>query len=78
MARLMRWLICTVVVLAFAPSAFADDFVLRGAQPAFHWGGLYGGGQIGYSSSTMNFSTGAGPASVERYFWMRSRRVSGT
>ena len=23
-------------------------------------------------------SAGAGPASVERYFWMRSRRVSGT
>ncbi len=24
------------------------------------------------------FSTGAGPVSVERYFWIRSSRVSGT
>jgi opacity protein-like surface antigen len=61
MARLMRWLICTVVVFAFAPSAFAEDFVLRGSAPAYHWGGLYGGGQVGYTSSVVNFSTAVGP-----------------
>jgi outer membrane immunogenic protein len=61
MARLMRWLICTVVVLAFAPSAFAEDFVLRGSQSSYNWGGFYGGGQIGYTSSVVNFNTAVGP-----------------
>jgi outer membrane immunogenic protein len=61
MARLMRWVICTVVVLAFAPRAFAQDYVLRGPEPTYHWGGLYGGGQIGYTSSVINFSTAVGP-----------------
>lgn len=57
----MRWVICTVAVLAFAPSARAEDFVLRGSEPAYHWSGLYGGGQIGYTSSVVNFSTAVGP-----------------
>ncbi len=57
----MRWVICSVVVLAFAPSAFAEDFVLRGPEPAYHWGGLYGGGQIGYVSSVVNFNNAVGP-----------------
>jgi len=61
MARLMRWVIGAVVVVAFAPRAFAQDFVLRGAEPAYHWGGLYVGGQIGYTSSVVNFSTAVGP-----------------
>jgi opacity protein-like surface antigen len=59
--RPLRWIICAVVMLAFAPSAFAQDFVLRGSAPAYHWGGLYGGGQIGYTSSVINFSTAVGP-----------------
>ena len=48
----MRWFICAVAVLAFAPSAFAQDFdVLRGSEtvgPATFtkWSGFYFGGQI--------------------------------
>ena len=61
MARPVRWIICAVVVLAFAPSAFAEDFVLRGSAPTYRWSGPYGGGQIGYTSSVMNFSTAVGP-----------------
>jgi outer membrane immunogenic protein len=61
MARLVRWVLCAALVLAFAPSALADDFVLRGSQPTYHWGGLYGGGQIGYTSSVVNFTKAVGP-----------------
>jgi len=58
----MRWVICAVVVLAFAQSAFADDLdILRGTQtvgpPTFtNWSGFYFGGQIGYSSTNADFS----------------------
>jgi outer membrane immunogenic protein len=65
MARLMRWVLGAVVVLAFAPSAFAEDFVLRGSAPTYHWGGFYGGGQLGYSSSVINFGTAVGPDIAE-------------
>jgi opacity protein-like surface antigen len=61
-ARLMRWLICAVVVLGLAPSAFAEDFgVLRGPEPTYHWGGFYGGVQSGYSTAPINFSQAASP-----------------
>lgn len=62
MARLMRWLICAVIVLAFAPGAYADDLdILRGTQtvgPATFpkWSGFYFGGQIGYSDVSADFS----------------------
>ncbi len=62
MARLMRWVICAAVVLAFAPSAFADDLdILRGSQtvgPATftNWTGFYFGGELSYSSGNANFS----------------------
>src|ERR1700730_10940062 len=59
-ARLMRWVLGAGVLLALAPSAFAQDFgILRGTQPTYHWGGFYGGVQGGYSSSTINFSKSA-------------------
>lgn len=47
-------------MLAAAPSAFADDFsILRGTQPTYHWAGIYGGGQVGYTSSVVNFGQAA-------------------
>ena len=56
----MRWVLAAVVVLAVAPSAFADDFgILRGTQPTYRWSGIYGGGQVGYSSSVVNFGQAA-------------------
>jgi outer membrane immunogenic protein len=58
---LMRWVLCTVAMLALTPSAFADDLlVLRGSQPVIHWGGFYGGAQVGFSSSTINFGQAPG------------------
>jgi len=61
-AAAVRWVICAVLVCAFAPGAAAGDlFVLRGPQPTFQWGGVYFGGQVGYSSSNVNFSSAAGP-----------------
>jgi outer membrane immunogenic protein len=63
-ARLMRWVVCAVAVLAFVPGARAADLdILRGSQPAAHWGGVYGGVQGGYSSGDVNFAT-AGSSQV--------------
>jgi outer membrane immunogenic protein len=62
MARLMRWIICAAIVLAFAPGAFADDLdALRGSQtvgPATftNWSGFYFGGELSYSGGNANFS----------------------
>jgi outer membrane immunogenic protein len=61
-ARLMRWVICAVVVLALTPSAFAQDLnILRGTDsvgPATFtkWSGFYFGGQAGYSGGNADFS----------------------
>jgi outer membrane immunogenic protein len=62
-ARLMRWVICAVVVLALTPTAFAQDAddILRGTDtvgPATFpkWSGFYFGGQIGYSDVNADFS----------------------
>ena len=60
-ARLMRWVLCAVVVLAFAPRAFAQDYVLRGSEPSYRWAGVYGGVDGGFTSSTVNFGRAAGP-----------------
>jgi len=57
----MRWVMCAVVVLAFAPRAVADDFVLRGSEPAYRWTGIYGGVQGGFTSSVVNFGQAASP-----------------
>jgi outer membrane immunogenic protein len=60
-ARLMRWVLGAVVVLALTPSAFAQDLgALRGAQsvgPATftRWSGFYFGGQVGYSGGNADF-----------------------
>jgi outer membrane immunogenic protein len=55
----MRWVICAVAVLAFAQDARAQDYVLRGSEPTYHWGGIYGGVQGGFESSTVNFGNAA-------------------
>jgi outer membrane immunogenic protein len=66
-ARLMRWVICALIVLALAPSASAQDLdVLRGTQtvgPATfpRWAGFYFGGQMGYSSESGDFSKASQP-----------------
>jgi len=60
-ARPMRWVICAVVALAFAPQALAQDYVLRGSQPTYRWAGFYGGASGGYTSSTVDFSQAPGP-----------------
>jgi opacity protein-like surface antigen len=61
-ARLMRWVICAVATLALTPSAFAGDFsILRGSEPTYHWGGVYGGVQGGYTSANVNLAPAAGP-----------------
>lgn len=60
-ARLMRWVICAVAVLAFAPRASAQDYVLRGSEPTYRWAGFYGGGSVGFTSSVVNFGQAAGP-----------------
>jgi outer membrane immunogenic protein len=57
--RPMRWVVCAVFVLAITPPAFAGDMVLRGSEPVYHWGGVYGGAQVGYTSSEINFGTAA-------------------
>jgi outer membrane immunogenic protein len=64
----MRWVICTLFVLAFAPPALADDFdVLRGSQvpvgPATftRWSGFYAGGQLGYGDAEANFARATAP-----------------
>src|SRR4051812_46278183 len=57
---LMRWVIGALVTAVLAQNAHAGDF-LRGSQavgPAMftRWSGFYAGGQIGYSSSSGDFS----------------------
>lgn len=60
--RQMRWLVCALVVLGFAPRAFAADLdVLRGDKsvgPATftNWTGFYAGGEWGYTNDTTDFS----------------------
>jgi len=54
----VRWVICALMAVAFAPSAYAGDFdVLRGPVPTYHWGGFYAGGQVGFSSANGNFTS---------------------
>ena len=59
----MRWLICALVVLGWAPRAFAQDFdMLRGALPVgppaySNWGGPYGGGMAGENWYGVNFTS---------------------
>jgi len=65
--RQMRWVICGLFVLAFAPRALAQDFdVLRGsvpvASPSYsNWNGPYVGGQIGENWDGVNFTDVAAP-----------------
>jgi len=65
--RPMRWVICTLLLLAFTPRALADDFdVLRGSQPVgpatfTRWSGFYFGGQIGYGDANVDFSGATAP-----------------
>ena len=63
----MRWVICTLFVLAFVPRASADDFdVLRGSQPVgpatfTRWSGIYAGGQFSYGQAAANFANATAP-----------------
>jgi len=66
-ARLMRWVICALVMLGLAPSAFADDLdILRGSEPVgpalfTRWSGFYAGGQFSYSDGSIDFSKATQP-----------------
>jgi len=63
----MRWVICTLFVMAFVPRALADDFdMLRGSQtvgPATftRWSGFYGGGQFNIGDANVDFSHATQP-----------------
>lgn len=58
----MRWVICALFVLGFAPQVFAADLdVLRGSEsvgpPSYtNWSGFYVGGQWGYTNNTTDYS----------------------
>ncbi|HTZ02219.1 MAG TPA: outer membrane beta-barrel protein [Xanthobacteraceae bacterium] len=59
----MRWVLCAVLVCAFAPGAAAQEFgpALRGplpvTQPTYpHWSGFYAGGDIDFGDGSVNFS----------------------
>jgi outer membrane immunogenic protein len=63
----MRWVVSALLILGFAPAAFAGDFdTLRGTDTvgpaAFNrWSGFYIGGQYGYSSTSTDFSGATKP-----------------
>lgn len=50
----VRWVICAVLVCAFAPSAAAGDLVGPPSSP--HWSGFYFGGDIAFGGGNVNFS----------------------
>jgi opacity protein-like surface antigen len=58
----MRWVVGALIVVAVSNGARAADYdILRGSQPVgpatfTRWAGFYGGGQIGYSSASADFS----------------------
>ena len=59
----MRWVLCAVLLCAFASDAAAQEFgpPLRGTQPITqpnypHWGGFYFGGDIDFGGGNVNFS----------------------
>jgi outer membrane immunogenic protein len=57
----MRRVMIGLGMLGLAQSALAADLdpYLRGSSmPTYHWGGLYAGAQVGYSSATYDFSNG--------------------
>jgi outer membrane immunogenic protein len=62
----MRTVVVGLALLGLAQSAFAADLpYLRGAQyeepiPPYRWSGVYGGGQVGYSSGGVDFSGSSG------------------
>jgi outer membrane immunogenic protein len=68
MGLAMRRLVVAVALIGFATSALAADYetdfpTLRGSTPYVpapprhtNWSGFYGGGQVGYSSTFMDFS----------------------
>jgi opacity protein-like surface antigen len=63
----MRWVICVLLVLGFAPAALAADLdILRGSESvgpaAFtNWSGVYIGGQASYSDLNADFSKATTP-----------------
>lgn len=59
----VRWVLCAVLLCAFAPGAAAQEFgpALRGTQPITqpnypHWGGFYFGGDVDFGGGNITFS----------------------
>jgi outer membrane immunogenic protein len=69
----MRWVVCVLLVLGFAPQAFAADLdsdsdlgALRGSEPVgpptfTNWSGFYFGGQATYAAGGADFAQATGP-----------------
>jgi outer membrane immunogenic protein len=54
----MRGVVAGLAMLGLVQSAVGADLdgYLRGSiSPTYHWGGVYGGAQVGYSSASVNF-----------------------
>jgi outer membrane immunogenic protein len=72
MGLVMRRLVVAVALIGFATGALAADYetdfpTLRGSTPyipapprQLNWEGAYGGGQVGYGMTSMDFSKAAG------------------
>jgi len=72
----MRRVVVGLAMLGLAQSAFAADLddALRGSTaPTYHWGGVYAGGQVGYSSANVDFGNGV---SSLINFALRNTRVN--
>jgi outer membrane immunogenic protein len=53
----MRWVLCALLVLALPRAAFAQSWLQTVGPGTFtNWSGFYGGGEIGYSNSKVDFS----------------------
>src|SRR5262249_8063616 len=71
MGPVMRRLVVAVALIGFATGGWAADYetdfpTLRGSTPYIpapprhmNWSGFYGGGQVGYGASLMDFSKSA-------------------
>jgi outer membrane immunogenic protein len=56
-----------------AVAADLDDALRGSSTPVYHWGGLYGGAQIGYASSGVDFGNGVSSLIA---FALRNTRVN--
>jgi opacity protein-like surface antigen len=61
MRRVIVGLVGLLGMVQGAAAADLGSYVLRGSDtPTYRWGGLYVGGQVGYSSTGFDFTTGLG------------------